>query len=123
MLLVDTSTNDLICYIDTENDHDFDLGCWVAPMSEKIEVDDIAYGLLTEIVAENSPKVEQDPNDNTEVTIVENVYYVDNTPESVSAPVIRENTYYVDNTPQNIEPTTVTIQENTYYVDNTPKSI
>lgn len=123
MLLVDTSTNDLICYIDTENDHDFDLGCWVAPLSEKIEVDDRAYGLLTEIVAENSPKVEQDPNDNTDVTIVENVYYVDNTPESVSAPVIQENTYYVDNSPQNIEPTTVTIQENTYYVDNTPKSI
>lgn len=107
MLLVDTSTNDLICYIDTENDHDFDLGCWVAPMSEKIKVNDSAYGLLTEIVAENSPKVEQDPNDNTdveEVTLVENVYYV-------------------DNTPQNIEQTTVTIQENVYYVDNTPKSI
>lgn len=101
MLLVDPDTNDLICYLDTENARDFDLGCWVAPLSEKIKVENRSYGLLTEIVAENSPRIEQDVNDDTKVTIVENVVYVDNKPE-------------------NIEPTTVTIRENVVYVDNKP---
>ena len=102
MLLFDQDTKDLICYFDTEDARDFDIGCWVAPLSEKVEIEDRKYGLLTEIVAENSPKVEQDPNDDTEVTIEENVVYNDNRPENLSAPVIQENVVYVDNRPESI---------------------
>ena len=123
MLLIDRDTKDLICYLDSETEHDFDLGCWVAPFYEKAEFDGTNYGLLTEIVAENSPAVEQDPNDNTEVIIVGDPVYITQTIENLEAPkiIIGENRMIVSNAPQEI--TYTPPQQNIVYVDNTPKSI
>jgi hypothetical protein len=95
MLLFDQDTKDLICYFDTEDTRDFDIGCWVAPLSEKVEIEDRKYGLLTEIVAENSPNVEQDPSDNTKVTIVENIQYIPKEVQVIEPVKIVENIQYI----------------------------
>jgi hypothetical protein len=118
MLLFDQDTKDLICYFDTEDSRDFDIGCWVAPLSEKVEIEDRKYGLLTEIVAENSPKVEQDPNDNTEVTIVENIQYTAKEIQTIEPVKIVENMQYIPKEVQVIEP--VKIVDNIQY---TPKEV